>query len=57
MKAKTIEQYHILEWLKKHFLMVHINVELLDRNHIKITDTNNDVAIITYNKDRSISFE
>lgn len=57
MKAKTIEQYHILGWLKKHFLMAYINIELLNRNHIKITDQNNGTAVIIYDEDGSILFE
>ena len=57
MKAKTIEQYRILEWLKKHFSTAYIDIVLLNRNHIKITDQNNDTAVIAYNKDGSIGFE
>ena len=57
MKAKTIEQYHILEWLKKHFVVAHLNIELLNHNHIKITDKNKDTAVIVYGDDGSIFLE
>jgi len=56
LKAKTIEQYHILEWLKKHFVVAYLNIELLNHNHIKITDNNNETAVIVYGNDGLVSF-
>jgi len=56
MKVETVEQYQLLKWLKEHFLMDDIHLKLLDRSRIRITDKNNDTAIITYKKDHTISF-
>jgi len=56
MKANSIEQYRILQWLEQRFFTTHLEIELIDRNNIKITDENKNSAIITYSTDGTISF-
>lgn len=38
MKAKTIEQYKILEYIKEHFYIEKIKMELIDNTTVKVTD-------------------
>ena len=57
MKVETIEQFHILEWLIQNFLVAYLNIELLDRHKIKITDDKRVSAFIIYTKNKSIKME
>lgn len=38
MKAKTIEQYKILEYIKEHFYIETIDIKLTDDITVKVTD-------------------
>lgn len=38
MKVKTIEQFKVLEFLKANFVIEEVNLELIDRYTIKLTD-------------------
>lgn len=51
IKAKTIAQFKILEYLKNNYpkLIDNLLIELIDDNLIKITDKN-DIAYILYDK-------
>ena len=55
IKADTKEQYHLLEWIESEFIMSEIYIELLSENEIKIIDRNNEIMIVTYTEDGSIS--
>lgn len=52
IKAEIIEQFYILEYLRKHFKLCDVfSVERIDRNTIRFTDSFNSVGVFTYNKD------
>lgn len=44
----TINQYKILEYLKKHLNIYEFKVYLVDRDNIKVVDTNNDYLHFSY---------
>lgn len=41
-KVDTVEQYKILQFIKKNFDMNYVSLELIGKNEIKVTDKNND---------------
>lgn len=45
MKVDTIEQFKVLEFLKSNFEMDYIELELLDRCSIKVTDPTGDTLV------------
>jgi len=57
MKAKTIEQYYILDWIKKHFLLNFLDIIFIDRDQVLIIDSDGDSAIIKCEEDRTIIFD
>ena len=57
MKANTIEQYHLLQFVKEHFVAGIIQTEILAKNKIKITDANGSQGILTYKKNEAIIFK
>ena len=41
-KANTIEQYKILKFIEKNFIIEEVLLKAIDRNTIKLVDINND---------------
>lgn len=50
MKANTIEQFHILQFLQENFIMDSLGITLVDKNRIQIQDATGVTAYFTYNK-------
>lgn len=50
MHCDTIAQYKVYKWIKNHFDMNYLSLELVDDNAIRITDTNDNTAMISYKK-------
>lgn len=48
IKVNTIEQFHIIQEIKKHFDMDEITLELVDKNTITVTDKNEDSITFIY---------
>lgn len=48
MKVNTVEQYKILEYLEENFYTENLEIKLLDRNIVGITDQNGDRLIFKY---------
>lgn len=51
MRVETIEQYKAMQFIKENFYLDHIELELIDRYSIGITDKNNDRMIVSYKDD------
>lgn len=50
MKADTIEQFKIIEYLKKNNVdFNYFDIELIDRYNVKITDRKGESILFTYN--------
>ena len=56
MKAKTTEQYKILEYLKEHFYLESINIELINDITVKVTDKEG-ASMEFYFKDNRVQWE
>ena len=41
MKAETIEQYKILKFIEKNFIIDEVLLKAIDKNTIKLVDINN----------------
>ncbi len=53
----TINQYKVLQYLKKNLNIDSFDVYLFDRNTIKIIDKNNEIGYFKFNKDtKEVSF-
>lgn len=50
MRAETIEQYHVIEYIKKNFREDKIYINLIDRCTIQVIDFNNDTILFRYDK-------
>lgn len=50
VKANTIEQYHILQFLQENFFMDALGITLVDRNRVQIQDCTGETAYFTYDK-------
>lgn len=48
MKAETVEQFYILQWLEANFETELLEIKLVDRCNVKIKDANNKIARVTY---------
>jgi hypothetical protein len=48
MKAETVEQYYILQWLEANFVTELLEIKLVDRYNVKIKDADNKIARVTY---------
>jgi hypothetical protein len=57
MKAQTIEQFHIIEWIREKFYINELDIELINRSQIKITDNKSASALVIYTKYKSIEME
>ncbi|SHI84050.1 hypothetical protein [Lutispora thermophila] len=48
MRANTIEQYKVLEFIKKNFETDNILIELIDKSTVKVTDNKGDSLHLVY---------
>jgi len=48
MRANTIEQYKVLEFIKKNFETDNISIELIDKSTVKVTDSKGDSLNFVY---------
>ncbi|WP_342477417.1 hypothetical protein NYE24_30680 [Paenibacillus sp. FSL H7-0350] len=48
LKAETVEQFYILQWLEANFEIEHLEIKLVDRYNVKIKDLDNKIARVTY---------
>lgn len=46
-KAETIEQYKILKFIEKNFILDEVLLKAIDRNTIKLIDINNNSLYFT----------
>ena len=46
-KAETIEQYKILKFIEKNFIIEDVLLKAIDRNTIKLVDINNNSLYFT----------
>lgn len=46
-KAETIEQYKILKFIEKNFILDEVLLKAIDKNTIKLIDMNNDSLYFT----------
>ncbi|MCI7442937.1 MAG: hypothetical protein MSA89_07600 [Clostridium sp.] len=46
-KANTIEQYKILKFIEKNFVIEDVLLKAIDKNTIKLIDVNNDSLYFT----------
>lgn len=46
-KANTIEQYKILKFIEKNFIVEEVLLKAIDKNTIKLIDINNDSLYFT----------
>lgn len=56
LHCNTVAQFKAYKWIKEHFDVNYLSLELVDDNTIKITDANDNTAKISYNKN-SITIE
>ena len=57
MKANTVEQYHILQWLEQNFYIDALKITLVDKAAVRIEDRNGETAIVTYKSKDNIVLE
>lgn len=43
MKVETVQQFYVLQYLKKNFFIEELELTLIDRYTIRVQDANNDV--------------
>ncbi len=56
-QVDTIEQFKVLDYLKREFNTDEVSLYLLDRYTIKLTDKNNEIGYFKYNyKTKSVDF-
>lgn len=46
--VKTIAQYCIMRWLEINFHLSYLKIEFISQNEARITDRNNETAIVAY---------
>ncbi len=56
MKANTVEQFHILQWLDKNFIVELLIITFLDNKTVRIDDGVGGTAIVSY-EDGQIHFK
>lgn len=56
MKAETVEQYKVLEYVKDNFETGAVTLEILNSNSVLVTDSTGASIIVSY-KDRKIEWE
>lgn len=56
-RVETINQYKVLQYLKKNLNIECFDIYLYDKNTIKIIDTNKEVGLFEFNEDtKEVSF-
>ena len=55
IKVRTIEQFKILDFLQKNFLIENLEIIIVNNNTLKITDKKKDSLIFQY-KDGEITY-
>lgn len=56
-RVETINQYKVLQYLKKNLNIECFDIYLYDKNTIKIIDTNKEVGLFEFNEDtKKVSF-
>lgn len=56
-RVETINQYKVLQYLKKNLNINSFDVYLFDKNTIKIIDTNDEIGYFEFNEDtKEVSF-
>lgn len=51
MKVNTIEQYKIIQFIREHFEIDFIDIEIVNRYSLKVIDHVGDSIVFTYDKD------
>lgn len=46
MKVETLEQFQCLDWIKKHFYIDDLEIEIINQNTLQIKDVNGQNAFI-----------
>lgn len=57
IKANTIEQFKVLEYIQKNFQIDKITITILDNTTLKVTDANNESLKFKWNGKTVISEE
>lgn len=57
IKANTIEQFKVLEYIQKNFQIDKITITILDNTTLKVTDANNESLKFKWNGETVISEE
>ena len=56
-KAKTIEQYKILKFIEKNFILDEVLLKAIDKNTIKLIDVNNDSLYFTLDEAGNVIYK
>lgn len=57
IKAETINQYMVLQFIERNFLTQSIEVKLIDRDRVRVTDEFGEFIIFSYNEvDRKVIY-
>ncbi|MGV2642735.1 hypothetical protein GNF86_14880 [Clostridium perfringens] len=48
MKAYTVEQYKIFDYLSNNFNLINFEIEIISRNEVKVIDENCEFLIFKY---------
>ena len=56
-KANTIEQYKILKFIEKNFILDDVLLKAVDRNTIKLVDINNDSLYFTLDEAGNVKYK
>ena len=52
-KVKTIEQFKVLQFIRKHFDMNYLTLVYLDRYTVKVTDKSGDTMSFKWNSEKN----
>ena len=52
LKCDTVAQYKAYQWIKKNFDINYLTISIHDPNSLLIRDSNNQNAIISYNRNK-----
>lgn len=56
-KANTIEQYKILKFIEKNFILDEVLLKAIDKNTIKLVDMNNDSLYFTLDSAGNVKYK
>lgn len=48
LECETVAQFKAYEWIRSNFYIEYLQVNVIDKHCLKITDRNNDSMLITY---------